>query len=98
MTLLTPKQAAEFAAVSEKTVLRDIAAGRLRARRIGARWRIDPADLERWGLEENTPKVGEVFDFPGGTIEASTSESKGANRGENPRPRRHQPVRHQAAP
>ena len=96
--LLTPRQAADFAAVSEKTVLREITSGRLRARRIGARWRIDPADLERWGLEDEPPEIGEIFDFPGGTLDASTSESEGANRGDDSRTRRHRPVRNPAAP
>jgi excisionase family DNA binding protein len=48
--LLTTKEAADWAQVSERTVLRQIAAGELPARRIGARWRIDPAVLERWGM------------------------------------------------
>ena len=47
--MLTPQDVAEWANVSERTVRREIEAGRLPARRFGAKWRIDPDDLEAWG-------------------------------------------------
>jgi excisionase family DNA binding protein len=46
--LLTIRQVAVYLAVSEKTVRRLIAAGRMRCVRIGRLIRIDPGDVSRW--------------------------------------------------
>lgn len=50
--LLTIKEVAEYLRVSERSVLRYIEAGRLRASRIG-QWRIKESDLEKF-LKENS--------------------------------------------
>jgi excisionase family DNA binding protein len=93
--LRTPKQAGEWASVSEKTVLREIAAGRLPARRIGARWRIHPADLEAWG---RPPAGGQLIPLGGSKMRASTSESEEAKRGDDSRDPRSRHDRNQTAP
>ena len=49
--LLTIKEVAKYLRVSERSVLRYIEAGRLRASRIG-QWRIKENDLEKF-LEDN---------------------------------------------
>jgi len=46
--LLTVRQVAALWGVSEKTVRRLIATGRLRCIRIGRLIRIDPGDVSRW--------------------------------------------------
>ena len=46
--LLSIKEAAEFFAVSEKTVRRWIAAGQLVAHKLGRQWRIPPDEIERF--------------------------------------------------
>ena len=50
--LLTLTETAEYLRVSERSVLRYIKAGRLRASRIG-QWRIKESDLEKF-LKENS--------------------------------------------
>ena len=50
--LLTLKEVAKYLKVSERSVLRYIEAGRLRASRIG-QWRIKESDLEKF-LKENS--------------------------------------------
>lgn len=45
--LLTVKQAAKYLHVSERSVLRYIEAGKLRASKVGW-WRIKPSDLENF--------------------------------------------------
>ena len=50
--LLTIKEVAKYLRVSERSVLRYIEAGRLRAFRIG-QWRIKKSDLEQF-LKENS--------------------------------------------
>lgn len=50
--LLTIKEVAKYLRVSERSVLRYIESGRLRASRIG-QWRISEKDLEKF-LKENS--------------------------------------------
>ena len=50
--LLTLKEAAKYLRVSERSVLRYIESGRLRASRIG-QWRIKESDLDKF-LKENS--------------------------------------------
>ena len=50
--LFTIKEVAKYLRVSERSVLRYIEAGRLRASRIG-QWRIKESDLEKF-LKENS--------------------------------------------
>jgi excisionase family DNA binding protein len=45
---VSPAQASELVGVSIRTLRRAIAAGRLRARRLGRLVRIDVAELTRW--------------------------------------------------
>lgn len=53
--LLTIKEVAKYLRVSERSVLRYIEAGRLRASRIG-QWRIKKSDLEKF-LDKNSNKA-----------------------------------------
>ncbi|PTU55370.1 DNA-binding protein [Sphaerisporangium cinnabarinum] len=50
--LLTPAQVAVHLNVSTATVRNYLNSGELRGVRVGARWRVDPTDLEAW-IERN---------------------------------------------
>jgi excisionase family DNA binding protein len=94
--LWTTKEVADWAGVTERTVLREIVDGNLPARRIRTRWRVDPDDLDRWG---QLAEVGQVLPLPVPPIIGGTdpSESEEANRGDDSRTRsRHD--RDQATP
>ncbi|HWU22741.1 MAG TPA: helix-turn-helix domain-containing protein [Nocardioides sp.] len=46
--MISLDQAAAHLSMSREWVRREVVAGRLRAHKLGARWRIDEADLARW--------------------------------------------------
>lgn len=63
---LTPVQIAERLNVTRRTVTSWCESGRLRASRVGGRWRIDPADLEAFlqtptMAKEESPKKAETL-------------------------------------
>lgn len=55
--LFTLREAAQWLKVSERTVLRLIAAGKLRGRKVGRQWRFDETELRRYydSLAVETP-------------------------------------------
>lgn len=63
--MLTPDEAGQMAGLSAKTIYRQIAAGNLRAIRIGRAWRISYPALGEWlGIDLPTPDVRPLPDPP----------------------------------
>lgn len=50
--LLTPEEAAHLLAVPRKTILRWAAAGYIPAHKLGRRWRLVRAEIDRWVLDD----------------------------------------------
>ncbi|MGO9335628.1 MAG: helix-turn-helix domain-containing protein [Acidimicrobiales bacterium] len=62
--VLTVAQVAELAQVSPWTVRRQIAAGLLRAKRIGGCVRVTRTDFDAWLASDGTPSVGSGATLP----------------------------------
>jgi len=72
--LLTIPQVRERLNVSERTVRRLIASGKLRAAQIGSGWRVDEGDLEAYSALQRAAAHGD-------TVEAAVQRSFDADRG-----------------